>query len=99
MIRLLGMYWSQFDSIDEFQIYENVGKFFGTYGDAVAVDEKLIKYSCLSVFLRQVISKPSRLGLWLYQAAVKLKCGVPSLIYTKMHNSCQETQKVAIKQL
>ena len=95
MIRLLGMYWFQFDSIDEFQISENMGKVFRTFGDAVAGDEKLaVKYSGSSGFVRQVITKPSRLGLWMYQAAVKLKSGTPCLIYTKMHNSCQETQKV-----
>ena len=94
MTRLLGMCWFQFDSIDEFKIYESVGKVFRTFGDAVADDEKLFKYSGSSGFVRQVITKPSRLGSWMHQAAVKLKCCAPCLIYTKMHDSCQETQIV-----
>ena len=63
MIRLLGMCWSQFDSIDKFQISENMGKVFRTFGDAVAGNEKLFKYSESSSFVRQVMSRPSRLDL------------------------------------
>ena len=64
MIRLLRLYWFQFDSIDEFQIVENIGKVFRTFGDAVVGDEKQFKYSGSSGFVRRVASKPSRLGLW-----------------------------------
>ena len=54
------------DSIDEFQISENMGKNFRTFGDRV-------EYSGSSDFVRQVISKSSRLDLWIHQAAVKNK--------------------------
>ena len=83
MIRLLGMYWFQFDSNEEFQISENKGRVFRTFGDAVAGDEKLFKYSGSSGFVRQVITKPNRLGLWMYQTDVKLKCGAPCLMHKK----------------
>ena len=80
------MYWFQFDSIDEFPISENMGKVFRTFGDIVTGDEKLFKYSGSSGFMRHVMNKSSGLGLWLYQVAVKLKCGAPCLIYTKLHD-------------
>ena len=66
MIKPLGMYWFHFDSMNDFQISANMRKVFGTFEDTVAGDKKLFKYFGSSGFVRQVISKPSRLGLWMY---------------------------------
>jgi hypothetical protein len=90
MRRLLAMFWFEVDTIDEFQISENLGKLFSTFGDAVSGDEKLFHYTGASGYVHLVVSKPGRLGLWMFQLAVSLACGLPCLVYTKMHESCME---------
>eukprot|EP00957_Ditylum_brightwellii_P095687 7290714-Ditylum_brightwellii.AAC.1 len=79
MRRLLVMFWFEVDTIDEFQIYENLGKLFSTFGDAVSGDENLFHYTGASGYVRLVVSKPGRLGLWMFQLAASLACGLPFL--------------------
>ena len=90
MRQLLAMYWFEVDSVDEFQISENLGKLFILLGDAVSGDEKLFRYTGASGYVRLVVSKPGRVGLWMFQAAISLGCGLPCLIYSRMHTSCME---------
>ena len=59
----LGINWFSFDSIDEFQICENMGEIFRTFVDAIAGDDKLFEYSVSGDLVRQVISKLSRVSL------------------------------------
>ena len=73
---------------------ENLADIFSSFGDSVAGYEKLWKYAGVSGYIRLVINKPSRIGLWMFQAAVRLKCGLPCLIYTKMHTSTMENRRV-----
>ena len=40
-----------------------------------------------------VKNKPAGIGLWMYQAAVLVKCGKPCLIYTRMHTSNKQKGK------
>ena len=94
MNRLLNLFWFEVDSVDEFQISEYMADVFTSFGDSVAGDEKLWKYAGASGYIRLVINKPSRMGLWMFQAAVRLKCGLPCLIYTKMHTSTMENRRV-----
>ena len=90
MRKLLAMYYFAYDSEEEKQISKNMESIFHSLGDHVAGDEKLFYYIGASGFVRKVPSKPTKIGLWMYQAAVQLACGLPCLIYTKMHNSSQE---------
>ena len=65
-----------------------MGNTFSKFGDYVSGDEKLFRYTGASEFVRLVINKPARLGLWMFQAAVCLKCGLPCIVYSRMHLSC-----------
>eukprot|EP00957_Ditylum_brightwellii_P156783 11933119-Ditylum_brightwellii.AAC.1 len=40
-----------------------------------------------------VVSKPGKVGLWMFWVAVGLGCGLLCLIYTKMHTSCIENSR------
>ena len=94
MRRLVALYWFQIDTVDEFQISEYMGNMFSSFGDSISGDEKLWKYAGASGYTRLVINKPSRIGLWMFQLALRLECGLPCLIYTKMHTSCMENRRV-----
>ena len=86
--RLMDIYYFEIDTVDEFQLSENMDDMFFKFGDCVSGDEKLFRYTGSSGFLRLVKNKPARLGLWMFQAAIRLKCGLPCLIYTRIHCSC-----------
>ena len=88
MEKLQEIYWFDVETVEEYQILENLAKLFILIDDAVAGGEKLFKYSRASVFVRLLKSKPSRIRLWMFQAAVVLECALPVLIYSKMKNSC-----------
>jgi hypothetical protein len=94
MVRLVCRYWFEVDTVEEYQILEYMGDVFSFFGYLVSGDEKLFGYAGMSGYVRQVITKPSRLGLWMFQAAVRLECGLPCLIYTRMHSSCMENNRV-----
>ena len=49
-------------------------------GQAVAGDEKLFFFTGESAFLRLVISKPDRIGLWFYELTCRLRDGSPFLM-------------------
>jgi hypothetical protein len=91
--RLLSMYYFEFDSIDELRINDNLRKIFSSLGDRFAGDEKLFKFAGLSGYVRMVPNKPAKIGLWNFQGTVILKCGLPFLIYSRMHITLAETQR------
>ena len=93
MRKLMDMFYLEVNSIDEYQILEFMGNMFLKFGDYVSGDEKLFRYTGASGFVRMVINKPARLGLWMFQAAVRLKCGLPCIVYSRMHSSCMNTKK------
>eukprot|EP00957_Ditylum_brightwellii_P158578 12070586-Ditylum_brightwellii.AAC.1 len=84
------------DTIDEFQISKSLGKLFSTFGDAVSGDEKFFHYTGASGNVCLVVSKPGRLGLWMFQLAVSLPCGLPCFVYTKMHALCMENGRTIL---
>ena len=55
MKRLIGMFYFESSSIDEYHILENIGNLFFRFGDSVSVDEKLFIYSGVSGFVRMCI--------------------------------------------
>lgn len=61
------------------------------FGEILAGDEKLFKFTGRSGLVRQVKNKPARLGLWHYQAVVLLRSGLPFLAWTRLHESNTET--------
>ena len=84
MEMLLSMYWFGVGTDDEYQISEHMGNIFSAFGDSMLGNKKLYGYSGNSGFVRMVRSKPDNVGLWMYQEAVVLKCGLSSLIYSTM---------------
>jgi len=58
-----------------------------TLGECICCDEKLFRFTGKSGFVRMVPNKPSRIGIWHYQATVTLRSGAQDLIYTKAHMS------------
>ena len=96
MHRLLNLFWFAVDTVEEYQISDNMAEMFLSFGDSVAGDEKLWGYAGATGYSRLVMTKPSRIGLWMFQGAVRLKCGLPCLIYTKMHTSCMENNRVIV---
>eukprot|EP00957_Ditylum_brightwellii_P020552 1549537-Ditylum_brightwellii.AAC.1 len=95
MHRLLAMFWFKVDMIDEFQIFENLGNLFSSFGDAVPCNKKVFHYTagaCGYVYL--VVSKPDRLGLRMFQLDVSLACGLPCLVCTMMHTLHMENGRM-----
>ena len=70
MQRLLNLFWFEVDLVDEFQISEYLEDIFSSFGGSVAGDEKLWKYAGASGYIMLVINKPSRIGLWMFQAVI-----------------------------
>ena len=56
-------------------------------GEYVVGDEKLFRFTENSGFIRLVLSKPDKIGLWNYMLAAKLSNGKPFLLYVKFHNA------------
>lgn len=55
-------------------------------GEVLCGDEKLFKFTAQSGIVRQVPSKPAKIGVWHYQAAVFLENNSPLLVFTRCHN-------------
>ena len=53
----------QYRQISDIRVH---GKYVLKFGDYVSGDEKLFRYTGASGFVRMVINKPARLGLWMY---------------------------------
>jgi len=64
---------------------------FKSFGDMISGDEMLFYCTGKSGYVRKVVSKPGSIGLWMYQACVSLKCGLPSLVYSMMHTSNKQS--------
>jgi len=72
-------------SPDEQRLCARFQQAFRYYGEVIAADEKLYHYTGKSGMVRLCPNKPARIGLWHYQAAVYLECGLPVVIYTRCH--------------
>ena len=55
-----------------------------TVGSSVSGDEKLFHFTGNSCYIMLVPSKPSRIGLWMYQLVAQLGYGLPILIHMRM---------------
>ena len=88
MSKLMDMFYLEVNSIDKYQISEFMGNMFLKFGVYVSGDEKLFHYTGASGFVRLVINNPAGLGLWMFQSAVCLKCGLLCIVYSRMHSSC-----------
>ena len=53
-------------------------------GSPVSGDEKLFRSTGNSCYIKLVPSKPSRIGLWMYQLVAQLSNGLPILIHMRM---------------
>ena len=67
-----------------------MGNIFSSFGNSVLNNEKLYGYYGNSGYVRIVRSKPENPSLWMYQAAVVLKCGMLLLIYSNIKLSYME---------
>ena len=94
MKKLLSMYYIDYENEETEKVSKNMAKVFKELGDQVSGDEKLFYYTGRSKYVRVVPSKPLRIGLWMYQACISLGCGLPCLVYTKMHDSDKDLGKV-----
>ena len=68
--------------------YENLSICFRgllrNLGSSVSGDEKLFHFTGNSCYIKFVPSKPSRIGLWMYQLVAQLSNGIPILIHMRM---------------
>ena len=53
-------------------------------GSTVSGDEKLFKFTGNSCYIKLVSSKPTRIGLWMYQLVAQLSNGLSILIHMSM---------------
>jgi hypothetical protein len=58
----------------------------------VSGDEKLFHFTGLSGNVRLVISKPDRIGFWIYELCGRFANGWPFLLDVFMHNSLEGIQ-------
>lgn len=94
MKKLLEMFFIDYNGIESKKLSDNMSKQFQSFGDMISGDEKLYYYTGKSGYVRKVVSKPRSIGLWMYQACVSLKCGLPCLVYTRMHTSNKQSGTV-----
>ena len=69
------------------KVVENFTDYVFALGECVAGDEKLFKYTAQSPLVRQVPTKPDKVGLWFYQMCANLKNGMAFCLYIKLHNN------------
>ena len=55
------------------------------FGEVLAGDEKLFRFTGKSGIVRKVPNKPAKIGIWHYQMVVYLECGLTFVIYTRAH--------------
>lgn len=71
--------------------YDYISKRFQSiildYGQCVCCDEKLFKFTGASKYIRMVPRKPSRVGLWIYEAVGQLSNSSTFIIYLRLHDS------------
>ena len=75
----------KFDSIEEVTMSKNFNNAIKTFGDALSGDKKLFQYTGDSGFVRKLLSKPARIGLWHFQLVTKFSNGKPYLLFMRMH--------------
>ncbi len=56
-------------------------------GESCCGDEKLFHFTGNSSDIRQVLTKPDRIGLWFYQLCAPLNCGKSFLLHVRLHQS------------
>lgn len=63
------------------------------YGRVLAGDEKLLRFTGNSAYIRQVKSKPDRIGLWFFECCAVLGTGKPFLLYARLSDANSEVGK------
>lgn len=66
---------------------KNFGGMVAAFGESVAGDEKLYHFTGDHGTVRLVVSKPDKVGQWMYQLCCKTETGQPYLLHTKMHDN------------
>ena len=94
MNKLMGMFFIDYKGEETKKLSENMSNLFRSFGDMISGDEKLFYFTGKSGYVRKVVSKPGSIGLWMYQACVSLKCGLPCLVYSRMHTSNKQSGTV-----
>ena len=61
-------------------------------GSSISGNKKFFKFSGTHAWVRKVITKPARIGIWHYQAVCILADGLPFLLYSKPHTGSKVTQ-------
>ena len=61
-------------------------------GESVAGDEKLFYFAGESGWVRLIINKPGKLGLWFYELVGMTQGGHPFLLHTKLHRNDDGTK-------
>ena len=69
------------------KICSNFRKALFSLGEYVSGDEKLFHYTADSHLVRQVLSKPDRIGLWFYQLCGVLSNGMSYMLHSQLHNN------------
>jgi len=72
------------------KVCTNFRKALFCLGEYVSGDEKLFHYTADSHLVRQVLSKPDRIGLWFYELCLPLSNNQSYLIHTKLHNNVDD---------
>lgn len=74
------------------ELYKDLGAQFQSViehcGRVIAGDEKLLHFTGDSAFIRQIITKPDKIGFWFYEAVCLLGPKVPYMLLTRVQDTC-----------
>ena len=62
-------------------------------GDYILGNEKLFKFTRRIGYVCMVPKKPAKIVLWHFQACILLECGLPYMVYSRMHISLPEMRQ------
>ncbi len=82
--------WFHLSPEDEGELNAKFEAMVAYLGEYAAGDEKLWRYLGESGWLRQVLSKPDKLGHWFYELCIPLANGRSFLIHVKLHKAAEE---------
>ena len=87
LIAVHSMFFIDCGTEEETKLVQNFESCIKTLVQVLCGNEKLVWFTRSHNLVRQVLSKPSQLIFWNYQAVVQFSCGGVWLSYCRMHNA------------
>lgn len=86
MRKLSGNFIIKAGTWQETELFSNLCSHFTTFGELFSGDEKLYHADLLkSGMVKVVLSKPARVGVWVYQGVVYTGASLPVTVYVRVH--------------